>query len=286
MNFKDICPFARFVRHITVDENTVFPPYFPIDARLFYVTAGTGKIEINNNILKMPSGSALYINSGEVYRLLPCNASYIAANFDFSSKHSKHTIPIAPINFNDYKNETPIEHMTFHDAEYFNHYYLRTDLHSLKPKLLELEKECSSKLPFYNEQASHLLASILTEIARCAVRLPSKEKKLDINEVANYIQAHYAEKLDNKTLSKIFYFHPNYINAEFKRSIGKSLHRYLLEVRIINAITLMESGQRIISEIAAQTGFSDTNYFSRYFKKLTGTTPGRYIKSCNINHIE
>ena len=42
----------------------------------------------------------------------------------------------------------------------------------------------------------------------------------------------------------------------------------------------MESGNSSISEIAALTGFSDTNYFTRYFKQIIGTTPGKYIQSC------
>jgi YesN/AraC family two-component response regulator len=54
----------------------------------------------------------------------------------------------------------------------------------------------------------------------------------------------------------------------------------VLETRIRSAISLMESGNSSISEIAALTGFSDTNYFTRYFKQIIGTTPGKYIQTC------
>ncbi|WP_423827224.1 helix-turn-helix domain-containing protein [Sharpea porci] len=36
---------------------------------------------------------------------------------------------------------------------------------------------------------------------------------------------------------------------------------------------MMESGFTNISEIAHSCGFSDSNYFSRYFKKKTGISP-------------
>lgn len=58
-----------------------------------------------------------------------------------------------------------------------------------------------------------------------------------------------------------------------KKHIGKSLHSYILELRILKSISLMESGLTNISEIAHSCGFNDSNYFSRYFKKKTGISP-------------
>ena len=101
---------------------------------------------------------------------------------------------------------------------------------------------------------------------------------LNIENIIEYVQNHYCEELNNTELSRIFHFHSNYINSEFKKHTGKSLHGYMLELRILKSISLIESGFTDISEIAHSCGFGDSNYFSRYFKKKTGISPIKYAK--------
>ena len=101
---------------------------------------------------------------------------------------------------------------------------------------------------------------------------------LNVENIIEYVQNHYCEELNNTELSKIFHFHSNYINSEFKKHTGKSLHGYMLELRILKSISLIESGFTDISEIAYSCGFGDSNYFSRYFKKKTGISPIKYAK--------
>ena len=83
-----------------------------------------------------------------------------------------------------------------------------------------------------------------------------------------YIQKNYSKSLTNAELAKIFHYHPNYLSAEFKRSMGMPLHRYLLETRIMKASSLIESGYKNLDEIANICGFKDINYFIRYFKTI------------------
>jgi len=39
---------------------------------------------------------------------------------------------------------------------------------------------------------------------------------------------------------------------------------------------LLESTDLPMEEISEQTGYSDTSFFRRLFKRLTGLTPGKY----------
>ena len=280
MDFNAIHPFVRFVRYLEFRQDTVFPPYCPLDARLFYVFSGEGRIEAENSVLTMPAGSLLYINAGCPYRLLPCSAVYIAVNFDFTCAHSVLETPVAPINLRAATPVTPIEKHSFPDAPYFDSVCFFDDLSSLQGKFLQLAQEFTQKLPYYRQETSAILLSVLTTLARRAELRFSGDNRFDIGQIIKYIQEHGREPLDNQTLAECFHFHPNYISAQFKRSTGKPLHRYVLETRILNAVSLMESGNSSICEIAALTGFHDANYFTRYFKQVMGTTPGKYIRSC------
>ncbi len=64
----------------------------------------------------------------------------------------------------------------------------------------------------------------------------------------------------------------------FVRTFGQSPLDFLLDLRIANARGLLRATGDPIGEIAAATGFTDGNYFSRCFKQRTGQTPGEYRK--------
>lgn len=61
----------------------------------------------------------------------------------------------------------------------------------------------------------------------------------------------------------------------FKDEFGTSPNDFILQERINKAKELLAS-QNSIKETAYQTGFSDTNYFTRVFKQLVGVTPKSY----------
>ena len=55
--------------------------------------------------------------------------------------------------------------------------------------------------------------------------------------------------------------------------------KYLNQLRIKHAYDLISQNMTSVSEIAYNCGFSDSLYFSKVFKKITGISPTEYIKS-------
>ena len=279
MEFQVVSPFARFVRHLVLTPSTIFPPFIPLDARLFYIESGKGKVHLDGTTHELEAGCLLYINAGIRYQLLPCDAVILAVNFDFTDRFSTIETPIPPANANLLPNAVPNEQLRFTDTPYFNTYYIFKNCHILHAQLHHLEEEFVQKMPFYRQETRSILLSVLTLLARRAEKRESEETRFDIRAVVTYIHTNFAQPLNNTLLAAKFHFHPNYLSAEFKRYTGKPLHQYVLETRILYAITLMESGKNNINEIAVLSGFGDRNYFSRYFKQVTGTAPGKYIRS-------
>lgn len=273
MELKDINPFVRFSRFLAIRENTIFSECFPIDARLFFVEKGEGKIRIDDKTFVMPQNSLLFINSWQSYHLMPCNAVYNAINFDFTQNFSHFEEPVPPVNIKIALDKRPFETITFSDAPCFDKYCFLTNLHPLRQHFLKINDTYEKKSPFYRLNTSIELSSILLKIAQETERTTPKNDGFNVESVIEYIQNHYCEEINNTELSEMFHFHPNYINSEFKKYTGKSLHSYILELRILKSISMMESGFTNISEIAHSCGFSDSNYFSRYFKKKTGISP-------------
>jgi AraC-like DNA-binding protein len=67
-----------------------------------------------------------------------------------------------------------------------------------------------------------------------------------------------------------------------KKYTGFSPLNYLINIRISEAIKLLNRQEENVTDIALQTGFYSSQHFSTTFKKLTGYTPSDFRKR-NIN---
>ncbi len=103
------------------------------------------------------------------------------------------------------------------------------------------------------------------------------EKKKDITErIIQYLNQHFAEEISLSGLAEEFFLAPTYLAKRFKENTGKTVIQYLEELRLKNARELLQSSDLSISEIALKTGYSDSNYFARSFRKVCKVTPREY----------
>ena len=73
--------------------------------------------------------------------------------------------------------------------------------------------------------------------------------------------------------------HPVHLAREFRKHYGTSVGEYLRRVRIEYACRELMDSNVAVTNIALAAGFADQSHFSRTFKRLCGTTPGRYRAS-------
>ena len=62
----------------------------------------------------------------------------------------------------------------------------------------------------------------------------------------------------------------------FRAATGQSPIEYLLRLRIQKAMALLRNTDLTITEIAMEVGFNDSNYFTRQFKRVQGSSPTRF----------
>jgi AraC-like DNA-binding protein len=123
-----------------------------------------------------------------------------------------------------------------------------------------------------------LLIRLMQTQARNMVEKNRFKHKSRIGFVADYIRKNLHEKLSVDSIAKLAYVSKSNFFKMFKDELGTSPNEFILQERISRAKELL-AGNNSIKETAYQTGFSDTNYFTRVFKQWVGVTPKNYQKS-------
>lgn len=67
-----------------------------------------------------------------------------------------------------------------------------------------------------------------------------------------------------------------HLSRVFKRTTGQSFERYLMVQRVEGAKRILLEPLTTIAEAAERCGFSDSAYFARVFRKITGASPSEY----------
>ena len=99
-----------------------------------------------------------------------------------------------------------------------------------------------------------------------------------VARVTRYFWEHIDEDITLDSVLKLFSVNKNSLNDAFNREVSMSCMAYLEQLRIITAKSELQYGSHTVSEISVGVGYSDTNYFSKVFKKHTGMTPSEYMK--------
>ena len=143
----------------------------------------------------------------------------------------------------------------------------------LKALKLKTENEMGS-----NYRITAVLYEILAELTR-DVGFTSNPKDNRIIHSAEYMRQNFCDPtFSTDHLAGKINLSPAYFRREFNRIFGTSPKKYLDNLRIEYAKTLLETDYFSQKEISARCGFSDPSYFRTAFKRKVGKTIREYIK--------
>lgn len=147
--------------------------------------------------------------------------------------------------------------------------------------LTQLYETAESDSHIKDMKINELLASLLTLLMEES-RLPASTNtknpagKRNLQEVKEYIDIHFSEKIMLEELAEAFFINKYYLTRIFKEQFGLSISRYILQQRITHAKHLLRFTDHTIEQIGQMCGIADANYFARAFKKVEGIAPGEY----------
>lgn len=105
---------------------------------------------------------------------------------------------------------------------------------------------------------------------------PVRDSRDIIEKARTYILHNYAKELSVKDMAQKFALNAAYFSNIFKQITGKTITKYIMDLRIERACQLLRETDIGIAEIAEGVGYEDTQYFYRVFKKVTDMTPLEY----------
>ncbi len=100
-----------------------------------------------------------------------------------------------------------------------------------------------------------------------------------LHQARRYIETNFDSQLNLAEVAGKVGLSSSYFSRSFKKKFGISFSDYLNQLRLDKARRLLRNSRKNISEIAAETGYNDSNYFSKVFKKETGLAPTEYRQS-------
>lgn len=100
-----------------------------------------------------------------------------------------------------------------------------------------------------------------------------------INHTLNYLENHYTENISLEDAAKEMNISKHYLCSIFKKETGENMSLYINKLRIEKAKQLLLESDSRIKEVFEKVGYSNQQYFSKIFKKITGMTVNEYKES-------
>lgn len=112
------------------------------------------------------------------------------------------------------------------------------------------------------------------------IKLPLRTENHQVNSVIEFIKSSYMKQISLSDAAESVKLTENHLSTLFREEAGINYLQYLNAYRINRAIALMKETSLNISEIAESSGFPNSGYFARLFKRYTGLTPREYRDRC------
>ncbi len=96
-----------------------------------------------------------------------------------------------------------------------------------------------------------------------------------ISEVLTYINEHYSDNLSLDVIADKFFISKYHLSHEFKRLVGTSFYRYVIQKRLVISKQLLND-EMSPTDVYQLCGFGDYTNFYRAFKSTYGISPKEY----------
>ena len=129
------------------------------------------------------------------------------------------------------------------------------------------------------EELTDWLKKIMTRFTDLVFNLKDIKHVDTMFKALSFIKSNYMNKISLEDTSEEVHLSPSYFSKIFKQEMKCNFNTYLNFYRIEISKDLLKDPDVELVDIAYIVGYEDQSYFSKVFKKITGTSPGKYRES-------
>ena len=242
-----------------------------VDWQIIYIAAGKGHFILDGKEVIVPAGSMVLFQPKQVQDY-----------FYFGKDKTQ----VWFVHFTGREVRNILRHYEIPTDGYILHTGISREYEDLFRRMRDELVRCSWG---YEEMLTYLFRELLMTMHR---RMTENAPRVsgfiqdEIDRARAFFDEHYNEEISIEQYAVSRNMSTSWFNRSFRSAVGTSPMQYILDVRIRNAQTLLETTDYSVTSIAALVGYENPMYFSRLFRKAKGLSPSKYRKAFREKYME
>ena len=242
-----------------------------VDWQIIYIAAGKGHFILDGKEVIVPAGSMVLFQPKQVQD---------------SFYYGQDKTQVWFVHFTGREVRNILRHYEIPTDGYILHTGISREYEDLFRRMRDELVRCSWG---YEEMLTYLFRELLMTMHR---RMTENAPRVsgfiqdEIDRARAFFDEHYNEEISIEQYAVSRNMSTSWFNRSFRSAVGTSPMQYILDVRIRNAQTLLETTDYSVTSIAALVGYENPMYFSRLFRKAKGLSPSKYRKTFREKFME
>ena len=237
-----------------------------------------GRIEhiVNGESYVMGAGDVMFVNSGSMHEGRAVDngeGKYFALSFLVSLLSPEESGRVAEKYFGDTMSNGSIPHLYLPQGS------------AASEKIIEIctaicgyqhRREPCYEL-YIKSELFRLWAILCKEASRVGVERKPDASVERVKTAVEYIEENYRNKISLEDISAACKISKSELYRSFKRVMKRTPIDYVVDFRMRRSMLLLDKGASV-TEAAMSSGFFDSSYYTKMFKRYVGCTPREYLR--------
>lgn len=246
-------------RFISRQEMVTLRPAGRVDYQLIYVSEGSAEFEKEGRLIELGAGSLI------LYRPLEPQKYYY---------YAKNTPELYWVHFSGTGVEELLKEMGFGEQEFLEIGFLGEYIQIMNKMIRELQL----KRPCHTDLLTLYIKEFFTLVCRYQMEEHQGNRRIkkEVETAVHYFNEHFSKEISIADYAAANHISICWFIRSFKQYMGLAPMQYITSIRMTKAKELLETSDLTMSEIGELIGYPNSLYFSRIFKKQTGSSPLAY----------
>ena len=260
------------------------PPTAPADrqgARIILVSGGTGSFEAGRRTQEVSMGHVVIVSPGYSVRFVhPENLQMRVVSLDVPAfrAQARHWDIARSANFKALFPFAALRSPQRGAQKVLDFCLISQIFEQLLALAGEIEREIAEQHPGWRDLASLHFQHLCIAAARgyAQQRRTSLDTDRRVARAVEYIEQNFREEITVDALAHAAAMSKRNFYRLFRQTLGLTPNAHIKQVRLTRASEMLRLSEATITEICYDCGFTDSNFFSREFRRTHGMSPTYY----------